>query len=395
MKEYKGMAKDKYLPTVTACCIGIVVQAIIVNYAPLLFVTFQKTYKMPLREISFLIFLSFFIQLLIDATSVLYVERLGLKKCAVIAQAFSFVGLVSLGILPDIITNFRTALLISAVLYSVGGGLIEIVGSPIVESCPSANKSTRMSFLHSFYAWGQVGTIAVSTIVFAVFGIDKWKIFAIILSTVPLINVFIYLKAPMPPAEGINSGKGNLGKLLKNRIFLLFILAMICAGASEQVMAQWASAFAETALGVEKTVGDILGPCLFAIFLGMARSLHAGYKGKIKLSYLLAGCGALCVLTFLVASLSSSPVVGLFGCAFSGLAIGIMWPGVLSLSAEKIKGGPVMFSLLALGGDIGCMSGPAAAGLIAGAANGSLKAGFLGTTVFAVVFTLIMLKHKT
>ena len=385
------MAKDKYSPTVAACCTGALVQAIVINYTPLLFVTFRRAYNISLSSISFLITISFFIQLMIDITSVFFVRRVGIRKCAVLSQLFSFAGMLALGVLPCVFKNFYAAVMTAAFLYSVGGGLVEIAGSPIVESCPSEKKDARMSFLHSFYAWGQVGVIALATLFFAIFGIDRWQIMACVFSLVPFANFIAFLKVPIPEGVVCQSSRGKGISILKNRLFVVFVGAMICAGAAEQAMAQWASAFAETALGVSKTVGDILGPCLFAACMGTARTLYAGYKGKIKLAYFLLLSGILCVISFLLASFSPTPVTGLIGCALAGFSCGIMWPGVLSLASANIKnGGTEMFSLLAFGGDIGCMAGPAAVGFISGAAGDSLKAGLLGAVIFSAVFTVIM-----
>jgi fucose permease len=268
--------------------------------------------------------------------------------------------------------------------------------SPIVEACPFENKSGVMSLLHSFYCWGAVGVILGSTLFFAIFGTSSWKILTLIWAVVPLLNIFNFISCPIERLVGEGEGL-SIGKLLRLPLFWLMIILMICTGASEATMAQWASAFTESALGVSKTVGDLTGPCMFAVFMGVARVFYGKFSEKLDLTRVMLGCGALCVVCYLLASLSPMPILGLVGCALCGLAVGIMWPGTISISSQKCpKGGTAMFAFLALAGDLGAAVSPAMVGRIADAVGGNLKTGLLFSTVFptVMIFGLVILRRR-
>ena len=391
------MTKQKnYKKTLVACYLGSVTQAISANFAPLLFLTFKSTYGITLEEIAMIPLVFYLTQLLIDLAATKFADRIGYRTCVVASQVLSAVGLVLMAILPEILPVPLIGILISVVLYAVGSGLIEVLVSPIVEACPFENKDGMMSLLHSFYCWGAMGVILGSSLFFAVFGVENWKILTFIWSLVPLYNTFNFTNCPIERL--IEDGKSmSISKLLKTPIFWLMIILMVCSGASEATMAQWASAFTESAIGVSKTVGDLAGPCLFAMFMGISRMLYGKFSEKLDLTKVMLVCGIMCAGCYLLASLSSLPILGLAGCSLCGLAVGIMWPGSISISSQKCpRGGTAMFAFLALAGDLGAMVSPAMVGSLSEMAGGNLKSGLLAATIFPVIliFGLLILKKK-
>ena len=308
----------------------------------------------------------------------------------------SAVGLALLAVLPELLPDPFVGILIAVVLYAMGAGLIEVLISPIVEACPFENKDGVMSLLHSFYCWGMVGVILGSTVFFAVFGVKSWHILALLWAVIPFVNAFNFLKCPIERLTEDGEGM-KMGQLFRMPLFWLMALLMVCSGASEISMAQWASAFTESAMGVSKTIGDLAGPCLFAVLMGISRVFYGKMSEKLDLTKTMLGCGALCIVCYLLASLSSSPVLGLMGCALCGISVGIMWPGTLSISAQKCpKGGTVMFALLALAGDLGGSIGPSLVGSVSSMADGNLKTGLLVATLFPVLLIagLVALKKR-
>ncbi len=389
--------QKNYKKTLTACYLGFVTQAISANFAPLLFLTFKSTYDLSLEMIALIPFVFYFAQLLVDLVATKFADKIGYRICVVASQLFSSVGLILMAILPEVIPVPFVGIIISVVLYAMGCGLIEVLISPIVEACPFENKDGVMSLVHSFFCWGSVGVILGSTVFFAIFGIENWKILAIIWALIPLYNAFNFMSCPI---ERLNEDGDSMSirQLLKVPVFWLMIIIMICAGASEATMTQWTSAFTESALGVSKTVGDLTGPCLFAVFMGTSRALYGKMSEKLNLAKTMLLCGILCAACYLLASLSSSSVLGLIGCALCGLAVGIMWPGTLSLSSQKCpRGGTAMFAFLALAGDLGAAVSPTMVGKISETAGGDLKAGLLAATAFPIVLALglIFLKIKS
>ncbi len=388
--------KPNYKKTLVACYFGFVTQAISANFAPLLFLTFKSTYGITFEKIAMIPLVFYLTQLLIDLAATQFADKIGYRICVVVSQVLSAVGLVLMAILPEVLPVPFIGILISVVLYAIGSGLIEVLVSPIVEACPFENKDGMMSLLHSFYCWGAVGVILGSTFFFTVFGTENWKILTLIWALVPLVNVFQFLTCPIERL--VEDGEGlPLRKLLRLPLLWLMILLMICSGASEATMAQWASAFTESALGVSKTVGDLAGPCLFAVFMGISRMLYGKMSEKLNLTKTMLLSGLLCVVCYLLASLSSLPVLGLAGCALCGFSVGIMWPGTISLSSQKCpKGGTAMFAFLALAGDFGGTVGPAMVGSFSEMAGGNLKTGLLVATIFPVVlvFGLLILNKK-
>lgn len=380
--------KDKYRKTVYACFAGYIVQAIVNNFVPLLFLTFEKSYHIPLSQITMLITFNFGIQLLIDLLSAKFVDRIGYRISIVLAHVFSAAGLICLVILPDLLPNAFAGLFISVVIYAVGGGLIEVLISPIVESCPSDNKEKAMSLLHSFYCWGHMGVVILSTAFFYLFGIDQWQVLAVIWAAVPLANALYFFLVPIRTLAEEEEGL-SIRRLSGKMVFWILMVLMICAGASEQAVSQWASAFAESGLHVSKSVGDLAGPCAFAFFMGVSRVVSAKYSDRISLERIMMGSGGLCVVSYLLIALSPWPVLSLAGCALCGFAVGALWPSTFSLAMKKIPGGgTAMFALFALAGDIGCAGGPLVVGRISGAFGDDLRIGILAALVFPVILTV-------
>lgn len=379
-----------YKTTMHACFIGYVVQAIVNNLAPLLFTTFQASYGIPLSQITILITVNFGVQLLVDLASAAFIDKIGYRRAIVAAHIFAVIGLISLAILPDLFPNPFVGFLLAVMLYAIGGGLIEVLISPITEACPTDNKERAMSLLHSFYCWGQVTVIVLSTVFFTCFGITNWKILSILWAIIPLFNVFLFLKAPMGTLLKDGERSLSLRQLCAQPIFWLLLLMMLGAGASEQAVSQWASTLAETALGISKTLGDLAGPTAFAILMGISRALYGKYGDKINLERFMSLSAILCILSYLCISLTNIPVLALIGCALCGLSVGILWPGTFSRAAVSLKGGTAMFALLALAGDLGCSAGPAVVGTVSSLAANNLKRGILAAIVFPVLFLLAL-----
>ena len=379
------METRKYKKTLLACYLGFVTQAIAANFAPLLFLTFRNSYGISLEKIALIPVVFYLTQLLIDLGATKFADKIGYRICVVTSQVISAAGLVLLAVLPELLPNPFAGILVAVVLYAVGSGLVEVLVSPIVEACPFENKEGRMSLLHSFYCWGAVGVILGSTLFFAVFGTQHWRILALIWALVPLVNVFQFLTCPIERLVEEDEGLPP-HRLLRMPLIWMMILLMVCAGASEASMAQWASAFTESALGVSKTIGDLAGPCLFAVFMGISRILYGKMSEQLNLARTMLCSGLLCVACYLVAALSPWPVLGLAGCALCGFSVGILWPGAISLSSQRCpRGGTAMFAFLALAGDFGGTVSPVVVGNLSELAGGNLKIGLLAATVFPVV----------
>lgn len=380
--------KFTYKTTIYTSFISYIVQAVVNNFAPLLFLTFQNSYGIPLSQITILISINFIIQLLVDAAATLFLDKIGYRIGLVSAHICAALGLISMTILPDLFQNSFAGLVISVMLYAIGGGLIEVIVSPVVEACPYEHKEQTMSILHSFYCWGCVGVVVISTLFFCIFGISNWKIIALIWSLLPVANALMFTKVPL--AELIEEGETALPllSLLKNKLFLIFLAVVLCAGASEQVIAQWSSTFVEKSLGLPKTIGDLLGPAIFAVAMGTGRSLYGTHGHKIDLEALMIKSGVLCIFSYLLIALIPIPAFALIGTAVCGAAVAILWPGTYSLASANIKnGGSAMFALLALSGDLGCSVGPTVVGAVSGFFGDNLKLG----TLAAIIFPLVML----
>lgn len=380
-----------YRKTKTACYLGFITQAIAANFAPLLFLKFHNDYGIALGNIALISTVYFFTQLLIDLICAKFVDRIGYRISIVVSEICSAAGLIGLAFLPDLLPDAFAGILISVTVYAMGCGLIEVLVSPIIEACPFENKEATMSLLHSFYCWGCVGTILVSTLFFALFGMDSWRWLAVIWALVPAFNIYNFATCPIVPIVEEGQGMG-IRKLVKSPLFWVSIILMVCAGSSELSMAQWASAYAEAALGLSKSIGDLLGPCMFAVTMGISRIIYGKYGEKLNLSKFMLGSGALCVICYLMASLSANPVIGLIGCILCGFSVGIMWPGTISISSKKFPmGGTAMFALLAMAGDLGGSIGPAIVGRVTQYAGDDIRAGMGVGLVFPVVLIVMLI----
>lgn len=386
--------KSKYQKTLIACYLGFITQAIAANFAPLLFLTFHRTYQISLGRIAFISTAFFFTQLLVDLFCAKYVDRIGYRRSVIASEVFSAAGLIGLAFLPSLLPDPYVGILISVIIYAMGSGLIEVLVSPIVEACPFDNKDSVMSLLHSFYCWGSVGVILLSTIFFAIFGIENWRILSCIWALIPLYNTFNFISCPIESLT--EEGEGfSIRQLFHIPIFWIALILMVCAGASEISMAQWASAYVESALGISKSIGDIIGPCLFAVMMGTSRSFYGKYGEKIDLMKFMIGSGALCLVCYLLSALAPLPFLNLVGCAVCGFSVGIMWPGTISIASKKIPlGGTAMFALLAMAGDLGGSVGPGIVGFVTQNANDNLKVGMLAGCVFPTVLVLSVLLLK-
>lgn len=383
------MSQQKnYKKTLTACYLGFVTQAISANFTPLLFLTFKGTYKISLTQIALIPLVFYFTQLLVDIVAAKYADKVGYRLSVIASQVLSSAGLIALTLLPDLLPSAYAGILIAVALYAIGSGLIEVLLSPIVEACPFENKAGVMSLLHSFYCWGAVGVILGSTLFFALFGIGQWKILTILWSLIPLYNAINFISCPIEKL-GEDGSSMSIRQLLSVPMFWMMIFLMICAGSSEATMCQWASAFTESALKVSKLTGDLAGPCLFAAFMGVARMMYGKLSDKLDLVKTMLICGFSAAACYLLASLSPFAIPGLIGCALCGLAVGIMWPGTISLSSRKCpSGGTAMFAFLALAGDLGATAGPVLVGKVAEVTGDNLKNGLFAATIFPVCLTL-------
>lgn len=380
-----------YRWTIWACYGGYIVQAVVNNISPLLFVLYQTRLGLSLGSISLLIAANFGFQIITDLLAVRYADRLGYRRCMVLAHLCAAAGLVGIGLLTPLSSRPLLVLLLSTLLNAVGGGLLEVLVSPIVEAVPSKEKDKAMSLLHSFYCWGCVAFILLTTLGLRLAGEENWGLIPCFWALLPLVNGFVFTKVPIGRlvAEGEEL---PLQKLSSMKMFWLLAAVMVCAGAAEQSMSQWASYFAETALGVDKTMGDLLGPCAFAVLMGGARAFYGASGERLRLVPALMCSGGLCVVSYLLAVFAPHPLIGLLGCALCGLSVALMWPGAISLSAAACPaGGTAMFALLALAGDLGCFTGPQLVGLAAELSpEMGLRAGLLAAVVFPVLLMAVV-----
>lgn len=390
------MLKKNYTYTIYACYIGYIVQAIINNLAPLLFLTFQREFQISMERIGLLISINFGTQIVVDLIAAKYVDRIGYRAAMIAAHVVSVLGLISLGVLPRYMGNPYGGLVLAMMCNAVGGGLIEVLVSPIVEAAPSSNaREAAMSLLHSFYCWGHVGVVVLSTLGFQVLGMERWYYVPVLWSIVPAFNILLFSQVPIRVLVEEDE-KIPAGKLLSTGAFWLFFALMLCAGASEQAMSQWASLFAEKGLGQSKAVGDLLGPCFFAVLMGCSRMYYGKFGERMDLKKFMSGSAVLCIVSYLLAVLMKNPFLALLGCGLCGLSVGIMWPGTFSLAAKGCpQGGTLMFGLLALAGDMGCAGGPAVVSLVSGIwSEYGIKAGLAAAIVFPFVMLLLLCGKK-
>ena len=390
------MDKPNYKKTLRACYLGFITQAICANFAPLLFLTFHKNYQISLGLIALIPVAFFFTQLVVDIFCAKFVDKIGYRVSIVASEAFSALGLISLAFLPEIFPPEKafTEIMISVILYAIGSGLIEVLCSPIVEACPFENKEKTMSLLHSFYCWGWLGVTLISTILFTLIGIQNWKIIACMWALIPIYNIYNFATCPIEKL--VDDGKGmKILELFKTPIFYVACILMICSGASELSMAQWASAFVESGLGFSKAVCDLAGPCLFAATMGISRVFYGKFGEKVELSKFMIGSGILCLICYILASLFQNPIIALTGCITCGFSVGIMWPGTLSIASQKLpSGGTAMFALLAMAGDLGGAIGPGTVGMISQKLSDNLQAGLFFGSIFPIILIIFLVIFK-
>ena len=388
--------KKNYRKTLIACYLGFITQAIAANFTPLLFLKFHKDYGIPLGKIALIPTVFFLTQLLIDVFCARFVDRIGYRLSVVVSEAASALGLVGLAVLPELFPDPFAGILLSVLIYAIGSGLIEVLVSPIVEACPFEHKDAVMSMLHSFYCWGCVGVILLSTVFFALFGIGHWRLLAVLWSLIPLYNIFNFATCPIDRLTEEGEGM-SIGSLLRTPFFWIAILLMVCAGASELSMAQWASAFVESALGFSKTMGDLIGPCLFAVAMGISRVIYGKYGEKMNLHLFMIGSGILCFVCYLVTALSAVPLLGLAGCVLCGFSVGILWPGTISITSPRLpQGGTALFALLAMAGDLGGASGPSLVGIVTQHSGDQMQSGMLAGSIFPLLLiaALLLISRK-
>lgn len=379
------MQKVNYFPTKVAGYVGFFVQAIVNNFLPILFIALQDVYKMSYGRLASLIAVNFGAQVIVDFLAPKVVAKLGYRKTAFLSQFMAFLGLALLSLLPNVIMPY-IAIIICIILYATGSGLTEVILSPMIEMLPTRNKSGNMAILHSFYCWGQAVTVLGTTALVYLSGFENWFIIPLIWSVVPFINMFSFLKVPIvEPDPSVKVA--TFFELVKNKRFLLYMLLMFCAGASEIAMAEWASIFAQNALGVSKAIGDVTGPCAFAIFMGLGRVIYAKFSKKISFIKLLICLNVLGVICYLMVAFCRLAFVSLIFCALCGLTVSISWPGIYSLGAKNFKnGGAVMFGAFAMCGDFGCAFGPWLIGTLAD--KFTLNVGFAVASVFSLIIVL-------
>ncbi len=380
--------QNNYRKTLITCYLGFITQAIVANFAPLLFLRFHNEYGISLGKTALISTVFYIMQILIDLFCAKFVDRIGYRKSVVFSQILSSAGLVGLAFFPKCLSNPFLGIILSVVVYAVGSGLIEVLVSPIVEACPFDNKDSVMSLLHSSYCWGVVGVVLLSTLFFAVFGIEHWQILACLWALLPLFNAFNFMSCPIERLT--DEGKGlTIKELFGRPVFWLFIILMVGAGSSEASMAQWASAYVESALGFSKNIGDIAGPCMFAVSMGLSRGVYGKYGHKMNLTNCMLGSGILCLICYLLAAVSTNQILGLIGCIVCGFSVGIMWPGSISIASGRIPlGGTGLFALLAMGGDLGASIGPGVIGFVTQNANDNMKAGMFAGCFFPVILII-------
>ncbi|MBQ7013620.1 MAG: MFS transporter [Oscillospiraceae bacterium] len=374
--------RPDYNATVRACFAGYIVQAVVNNFVPLLFLIFQSQLGLDLGQITSLITINFTTQLLVDLLAARCIDKIGYRAGIVAAHVFAAAGFVMLAVLPFVMPAY-IGILLSVICYAIGGGLLEVLVSPIVEACPTAHKEKTMSLLHSFYCWGQVGVVLISTLFLMCCA--QWRILALIWALLPAVNAVVFLRVPIaPPVE--EGASMTIRQLFRKPVFWLLMFLMFCAGACELAVSQWASAFAEQGLNVSKTIGDITGPMFFAVLMGLARLLYGKWGDRIDLRKFIAASGILCAGAYLLTALSPWPVLSLLGCGICGFSVGIFWPGTFSMAASALKkGGTAMFAFLALAGDLGCAGGPTFVGIITDLCGERLHCGILAGVLFPLL----------
>ena len=389
--------KFDYKKTMYACFVGYIVQAVVNSFVPLLFVTFQETYQIPLAQITLLITVNFVVQLLVDMLSAGFIDRIGYRASVVLAHIFAAAGLALLTILPEVLPDPFVGILMAVFVYAIGGGLIEVLISPLIEACPTDNKESAMSLLHSFYCWGCTGVVLLSTVFFSIAGIAHWKLLTLLWTIIPIANMLLFTKVPIYSLQEEGEKGMNLGELFREKMFWILMLMMVCSGAAEQSVSQWASTFAEKGLGITKSVGDLVGPMLFSILMGISRLLYGKYGEKWNLDRFMKFSCVLCIASYLCISFIPVPMVELLGCGLCGFSVGIMWPGTFSKAAAALRhGGTLLFAMLALAGDLGCSGGPTLVGFVSSGLGDNLRLGIFAGIIFPILLlgSLLLGGHR-
>ena len=389
--------KFDYKKTMYACFVGYIVQAVVNSFVPLLFVTFQETYQIPLAQITLLITVNFVVQLLVDMLSAGFIDRIGYRASVVLAHIFAAAGLALLTILPEVLPDPFVGILMAVFVYAIGGGLIEVLISPIIEACPTDNKESAMSLLHSFYCWGCTGVVLLTTVFFSIAGIAHWKLLTLLWTIIPIANMLLFTKVPIYSLQEEGEKGMNLGELFREKMFWILMLMMVCSGAAEQSVSQWASTFAEKGLGITKSVGDLVGPMLFSILMGISRLLYGKYGEKWNLDRFMKFSCVLCIASYLCISFIPVPMVELLGCGLCGFSVGIMWPGTFSKAAAALRhGGTLLFAMLALAGDLGCSGGPTLVGFVSSGLGDNLRLGIFAGIIFPILLlgSLLLGGHR-
>ena len=396
--------KFNYTHTLYASYLCYINQAMVNIFPTLIFIAFQKQFGISIERIAFLISFNFIIQIIVDFLSAKFVDKIGYRIPIVFANIIIAFGFILLGILPFYINPF-TAILICYFLNAIGGGLTEVLVSPIVEALPEKQKVKAMNILHSFYCWGWMFIVILSTIYFKIFGIENWRYLSIFWAIFPIICSILFLKVPINTlkSEGNENNSISIRKLLSVRIVLAFVLLMICSGASEHAVAQWVSFFSEVGLNVNKTVGDLFGACMFAFCMGIVRLIYGMKSENIDINKALTVSSIFCMFGYLIIAFSPIAFLSLIGCAIVGLSVGIMWPSVFSLASKTYpKGGTAMFAVLALAGDVGCSIGPGIVGIISNnktiinkfsyiiSNNDIIQIGLKAGIFFAIIFPILI-----
>ena len=389
------MKKPNYNHTIYACFLSYVVQAVNINFAPLLFLTFQKDYALSINNIAMITTVNFVVQLVMDVICMKMIDRIGYRASAILAHVCALLGLSGLAYLPGLFDQPFIGILLAVALYAIGGGVMEVLISPIVESCPGDKKEGAMSLSHSFYCWGIVGVVLLSSVFFAVFGIENWRILAVLWAALPLAGILMFCKVPIAPLVKAGEKTHGVRGLVRMKEFWVLVAIMVLSGACEQGACQWASVFAESVLKVPKFFGDLAGPLLFAVMMGLTRVYYGKYSDKLRLEKAMLLAGGLCLFSYLLIAFSPNAVVGFIGFALCGISVGIFWPGTTSLAAKRIRGGgTAMFAFLALAGDLGCAGGPALVGFASELFGNDMHIGFFAGALLPVLMLVIFSLYR-
>ena len=346
-----------------ACYTTNVSMSVVANLSPILFLTFHNLYGISYSLLGSLVLINFIAQLLIDLIFSFFSHKFNIPLAVKITPLLTLVGLFLYAVCPLAFPQYAYAgLVVGTLVFSVSGGLAEVLISPVIAAIPSDDPDREMSKLHSVYAWGVVPVILISTLFLYVFGSQSWHWLALLYMLVPLVAFLLFTKAQIPQMETPEKVSGALS-FLKNKGLWLCVGAIFLGGASECIMAQWSSGYIEQALGIPKVWGDIFGVAVFSVMLGMGRTLYAKKGKKIENVLFLGSIGA--TICYLLAAICNMPLIGLVACAFTGLCVSMLWPGSLIVASDRFpQGGVFIFAMMAAGGDLGASVGPQLIGVI-------------------------------